>query len=179
MMKTYLEIQVPIAYDAPWLDQLRQAFDGIPVGWQKGWYHITMAFLNDTPTGVDLRPILDKHLRAFSAPVLTFDKLDVFSTRSGTHIIYLTSSDAPQSFLSLTEDIRKDLIKAGCQIDGDFRLHVTLGRIRNATIKKNEIRSMMKAVTPAPFTLTLTDIDHREFQGRRGTLYTIKLQKES
>ncbi len=100
-MKTYLEIHVPIGYEATWLDQLRQAFHNLPVRWQRGWYHITMAFLNDSPRDADLCPILERHLKAFPAPVLTFDKLDVFSTRSGMFVLYLTANDVPKTFLSL------------------------------------------------------------------------------
>ena len=47
-MKTYLEIKVPINYDDPWFKELRNHFAGIPVRWQKDFYHITLVFVNDT-----------------------------------------------------------------------------------------------------------------------------------
>ena len=81
-MKSYLEIYVPIQFDEPWFVELRNALTGVPVRWQTGYYHITMAFLNETPANLDLLPILKKHLTVFPAPVLTFDKLDVLSTYS-------------------------------------------------------------------------------------------------
>ncbi len=61
-MKTYLELQVPLSTDAPWLQELRQALRPSPVQWQQGFYHITMAFIDDTPMNADLCPILKKHL---------------------------------------------------------------------------------------------------------------------
>ena len=47
-MKTYLEIKVPISYNAPWFSELRKALKDMPVHWQNGYYHITMAFLDET-----------------------------------------------------------------------------------------------------------------------------------
>ena len=47
-MKSYLEIQVPLRYDAHWLEGLRTALHQINVRWQMGYYHITMAFLDET-----------------------------------------------------------------------------------------------------------------------------------
>lgn len=89
-MKTYLEIQVPISPDAPWFQELRRSLANIPVRWQSGFYHITMAFLDDTPHGIDLCPIFRKHLRTAMAPVMTFDRLDYFTATYGGYIIYLT-----------------------------------------------------------------------------------------
>ena len=91
-MKTYLEIKVPIKYDDPWFKELRSLFADIPVRWQKDYYHITMAFVNDTPKGIDMCPILKSHLTGVVAPVLTFDRLDVFSISSRMHIFHLSAS---------------------------------------------------------------------------------------
>ena len=44
-MKTYLEIQVPIRFGEEWFEDLRDVLDDVTVTWQKGFYHITMAFL--------------------------------------------------------------------------------------------------------------------------------------
>ena len=134
VMKSYLEIQLPIGKDAAWFEDLWKKFSGIPVKWQDGFYHITLAFLNETPEDVDLRPILQKHLNEAYAPTLTFDKLDVFTTASGMFIIYLTSTCVPESFCELVGAIRKDLKAAGCRIQSDFMLHVTLGRVRDENV---------------------------------------------
>ena len=52
-MKSYLEIYVPIQFDEPWFVELRNALTGVPVRWQTGYYHITMAFLNETPANTE------------------------------------------------------------------------------------------------------------------------------
>ena len=174
-MKTYLEIKVPIKYDDPWFKELRSLFADIPVRWQKDFYHITMAFVNDTPKGIDMCPILKGHLANVVAPVLTFDRLDVFSTGSGMHIFHLSASQVPEDFLALTESIRADMKAAGCLIQSDFMLHVTLGRLRDFNIRLPKLKRMIKFLTLPPFTLTLTDVDYREFRG--STIYETQLPK--
>lgn len=172
-METYLEIKVPINYDDPWLEELRSHFEDIPVRWQGGFYHITMAFVNAAPKGVNIRPILVRHLANAKAPVLTFDLLGVFSTGSGMHIIHLSASQVPEDFLSLTESIRADMKAAGCLIQSDFMLHVTLGRGKSPDVKMSSIQKLLDSVSPPSFTLTLTDVDYRVFRGR--TLFETKL----
>ena len=104
-MKTYLEIQVPLRYNASWFQELRFACQNIDVRWQMAYYHITMVFVDETPEDVDLRPLLEKHLKTFPAPTLTFDKLDVFTAMSGMHIINLTVRLCDGLLLSITCDI--------------------------------------------------------------------------
>ena len=173
-MKTYLEIQVPLRYDAAWFDELRCGCQHTGIKWQTGFYHITMVFVDKTPTDVDLLPLLEKYLNRYSAPTLTFDKLDAFTTMSGMHIIYLTATEIPQSFLSLIEDIRSDMKDAGCIIDSPFRLHVTLGRIKASLIQLASVQEMTKKVSLPAFSLTLEDVDYRVFRGE--TIYEIKLK---
>ena len=173
VMKSYLEIQVPIEKDAPWFEELRSAFSDIPVRWQDGFYHITLAFLNETPEVVDLRPLLEKHFNGAFAPVLTFDKLDVFATASGMFIIYLTSTCVPESFRELIGAIRKDMKAAGFRIQSNFMLHVTLGRVRDENI--TTLKQLIDRLTVPPFKLSLTDVDYRVFRGK--TLYENKLKK--
>lgn len=173
-MKTYLEIQVPIRYDAPWFKELRAAFDGIPVKWQEGYYHVTMAFIDETPSDVDLRPILEKHLKQASAPTITFDHLDVFPTKSGLYIVNLTSLHVPEEFLLLIDNIRKDLKEVGCLMKSGFLFHVTLGRISESGADIPNLKHLVGGVEIPPFTLTLTDVDYRVFRGR--TIYESKLK---
>lgn len=45
-MKSYLEIKVPISHDDYWFRELRDLLDGVDIRWQRGYYHITMAFLD-------------------------------------------------------------------------------------------------------------------------------------
>ena len=173
-MKTYLEIQVPLRYNASWFQELRFACQNIDVRWQMAYYHITMVFVDETPEDVDLRPLLEKHLNTFPAPTLTFDKLDVFTAMSGMHIIYLTATDIPQSFLSLIENIRSDMNAAGCVMDSLFRLHVTLGRVKDPHIQLSAIQELTESVSLPAFSLTLEDVDYRFFRGK--TIYEIKLK---
>ena len=173
-MKTYLEIQVPLRYNAYWFQELRLACRNIDVRWQMAYYHITMVFVDETPEDVDLRPLLEKHLNTFPAPTLTFNKLDVFTAMSGMHIINLTVTDVPQSFLSLIEIIRSDMKGAGCVMDSWFRLHVTLGRVKDTNIQLSAIQELMESVSLPAFSLTLEDVDYRFFRGK--TIYEIKLK---
>ena len=173
-MKTYLEIQVPLRYNASWFQELRLACRNIDVKWQMAYHHITMAFVDETPENIDLRPLLEKHLKTFTAPTLTFDKLDVFTAMSGMLIIYLTATDVPQSFLSLIENIRSDMNAAGCVMDSCFRLHVTLGRVKDPRIQLSAIQELTESVSLPAFSLTLEDVDYRFFRGK--TIYEIKLK---
>ena len=173
-MKTYLEIQVPIRYEDPWFKELRSHFSNIPVRWQKGYYHITMAFINETPKGIDMRPILERHLSTAIAPTVVFDRLDAFSIKQGRHIVHLTTSDVPESFLSLTKAIRTDMKSAGCVIYSDFMLHVTLGRVYSLDVELSDIMELLGRVPLSPITLTLTDVDYRVFRGK--TLFETRLK---
>ena len=175
-MKTYLEIQVPLKYNASWFQELRLACRNIDVKWQMAYHHITMAFVDETPENIDIRPVLEKHLNAFPALTLTFDKLDVFTAMSGMHIINLTATDVPQSFLSLIEIIRSDMKAAGCVVDSWFRLHVTLGRVKDPHIQLATIQELAKSVSLPAFSLTLEDVDYRVFRGK--TIYETKLNRE-
>ena len=175
-MKAYLEIQVPLKFNASWFQELRFACQNIDVRWQMAYYHITMAFIDETPEDVDLRPLLEKHLKTFPAPTLTFDKLDVFTAMSGMHIINLTTTDAPQSFLSLIENIRSDMKAAGCVMDSWFRLHVTLGRVKESNLQLAAVQKMTESVSLLAFSLTLEDVDYRIFRGK--TLYETKLKSQ-
>ena len=166
-MKSYLEIKVPLHYDAPWLESLRNAFKGIPVRWQKGYFHITMAFLDETPDDVDFNPVISEQLRTTIAPTLTFDKLDVFPTKSNDmYIVNLTCTNIPPSFENLVSRIRGEFEKRGAVIESDFKLHVTLGRIKELTISLKEIEKILSSAEMTPFTLKLSDLIYRWFRGR-------------
>ena len=174
-MQSYLEIRVPVRMDSLWYSSLKRVLRDVPVRWQNGFYHITVAFLDETPVWVDLRPILDGHLKGAAAPVLTFDRLDAFKTQGGGFVIYLTASQVPESFLSLTKSIRDDMEKAGCVIQSAFKLHVTLGRVRrDAGIGLGGLKRLVASVSLPAMTMALTDVDLREFRGR--TIYETKLK---
>ena len=172
-MKTYLEIHVPLNNDASWFEELRKNFHNIDVKWQMGYYHITMAFVDETPIGIDLRPLLESHLGSFIAPTLTFDKLDAFTSMSGMHIIYLTATEVPSSFMSLVQAIRSDLKHVGCVMNSEFRLHVTLGRVKDPRVQLPTLHKLLETISVPASSMTLTDVDYRVF--RSGTIYETRL----
>ena len=165
-MKTYLEIKVPISFDAPWFLELRESLKDISVRWQKGYYHITMAFLDDTQNLPDVETIMHKYLDHANAVTITFDKLDVFTASNGMLIVYLTTSYIPETFQSLVDDIRDDIDRTGSNIQSDFRLHVTLGRISEPSVDIDDIGFLIDEIDLPPFTLSLHEVEYREFRGR-------------
>ena len=58
-MKSYIEIKVPISFDEYWFQELRDLLNGVDIRWQRGYYHITMAFLDFAPDGVNMVPGLN------------------------------------------------------------------------------------------------------------------------
>ena len=165
-MKTYLEIKVPISFDAPWFLELRESLKDIPVRWQKGFYHITMAFLDDTQNLPGVEAIMHKYLDHTNAVTITFDKLDVFTASNGMLIVYLTTTSIPETFQSLVDDIRDEICSTGSNIQSDFRLHVTLGRISQPGVDIDDIGFLIDEIDLPPFTLSLHEVEYREFRGR-------------
>ena len=165
-MKTYLEIKVPISFDAPWFLELRESLKDISVRWQKGYYHITMAFLDDTQNLPDVETIMHKYLDHANAVTITFDKLDVFTASNGMLIVYLTTSCIPETFQSLVDDIRDEIGNTSSNIQSEFRLHVTLGRISEPSVDIDDIGFLIDEIDLPPFTLSLHEVEYREFRGR-------------
>lgn len=174
-MKTYIEIKVPIRYDAYWFESLRTVLHSVEVRWQKGFYHITMAFMDETVEGVDWKSILDRCFSRTTAFEMTFDKIDMFTSRPGNHIIHLTATQAPTHFLSLVEALRNEMVNAGCKIQSGFKLHVTLGRARFPNMKLPTIREIINTIDLPKLSLTLTDVDFRVFMGP--VIYETSLSK--
>ena len=172
-MKTYLEIKVPISYDAPWFTELRKALKDIPVHWQNGYYHITMAFLDETRNLPEVEAIMHKYLDNAHPVTMTFDKLDVFSTESGMLIVHLTASEIPVDFQTLVDDIRCDISCTNSNIQSDFRLHVTLGRITEPEVDIDDVGFLIDEINLSPFTHTLDEVEYRVFRGR--SIYKNKL----
>ena len=173
-LKTYLEIKVPISFDAPWFLELRESLNDISVRWQKGYYHITMAFLDDTQNLPDVEAIMHKYLDHANAVTITFDKLDVFTASNGMLIVYLTTTSIPKTFQSLVDDIRDEIGSTGSNIQSDFRLHVTLGRISEPGVDIDDIGFLIDEIDLLPFTLSLHEVEYREFRGRSIYMNTLK-----
>ena len=145
-MKTYLEIKVPIYYSAPWFSELRNALKDMPVLWQKGFYHITLAFIDDTQHLSDVETIMHKYLDHAHPVNITFDKLDVFTAGNGI--------------------IRRDISCTNSNIQSDFKLHVTLGRISEPEASIDDVGFLIDEIDFMPFTLTLNEVEYRVFRGR-------------
>ena len=165
-MKSYLEIKVPISFDEDWFRELRGLLDGVDIRWQRGYYHITMAFLDFAPDDVNMIPGLNRILDDAIAPVITFDKLDAFASGYHRQVIHLTTTDAPADFLALIEDVRRYFKSKGCVIQSDFRLHVTLGRVQDPRMNVHKLKDIISQVDLTTFTIDLTDVEYRIFRGK-------------
>lgn len=174
-MKTYLEIKVPISYNAPWFSELRKALKDMPVHWQNGYYHITMAFLDETRNIPEIEAIMHSYLDNANAVSITFNKLDVFTTNSGMKIVHLTTDSIPDDFQNLVNNIRNDISgNTSTSILSDFRLHVTLGRISMPEADIDDIGFLIDEVDFSPFTLTLDEVEYRVFRGK--SIYNHRLK---
>lgn len=165
-MKSYLEIKVPISFDDYWFQDLRDLLDGVDIRWQRGYYHITMAFLDFAPDNVNMRPGLNEILGDAMAPVITFDKLDAFASGPHRQVIHLTTTDAPEDFLDLVKDVRRFFKAKGCEIQSDFKLHVTLGRVQDPRMNVHKLKDIISQVDMPAFTLELADVEYRVFRGK-------------
>ena len=173
-MKTYLEIKVPITYNASWFAQLRKALKDMPVSWQKGYYHITLAFIDDTQHLPDVETIMHKYLDHAHPVSITFDKLDVFTAGNGMLIVHLGTNNIPEGFQHLVDDIRHDISGTNSNIQSDFKLHVTLGRIAEPEADIDDIGFLIDEIDFMPFTLTLNEVEYRVFRGRSIYKNTLK-----
>ena len=163
-MKSYLEIKVPISYDDSWFRQLRGLLDGVNIRWQRGFYHITMAFLDYAPDNVNMIPGRNELLNDAIAPTITFDKLDAFASGYHRQVIHLTATHAPEDFMELVEDVREFFLAKGCEIQSDFKFHVTLGRVQDPRMNVRKLQDIISEVDMSTFTLDLTDVDYRVFK---------------
>ena len=173
-MKTYLEIKVPISYSAHWFSELRKALKDMPVLWQKGYYHITVAFIDDTQHLSDVEAIMHKYLDHALPVNITFDKLDVFTAGSGLMIVHLGTNNIPKGFQTLVENIRRDISCTNSNIQSDFKLHVTLGRISEPETNIEDVGFLIDEIDFMPFTLTLNEVEYRIFRGRSIYKSTLK-----
>lgn len=173
-LKSYLEIKVPISFEAPWFVELRESLKDMPVLWQRDFYHITMAFIDDTQHQKDIEAIMHKYLDNAKPVSITFDKLDVFTATNGMQIVNLTATDVPADFQTLVDDIRCNISCTNSNIQSEFKLHVTLGRITEPEADIDDVGFLIDEIDIPPFTLTLNEVEYREFRGR--CIYKNKLQ---
>ena len=175
-MSNYLELKVPVSWSAEWFGVLRREMEeaGIGVRWQKAYYHITIAFINNDEPVKAISAAFNNLLARYDAPSLTFDKIDAFETKSGDEIIIdLTASRPSAEFTVLAESLRNAARNAGAEIDGSFLLHVTLGRIDAQNTSLESAKRITEGIMIKPFEMTLKEAEYRYFRGesiRRWTL---------
>ncbi|MBQ3382055.1 MAG: 2'-5' RNA ligase family protein [Bacteroidales bacterium] len=176
--QTYIEIEVQLRQSAEWMGELKQVMQEayVPVRWQNGYYHITLAFLEKVPSIEEVIAIMNRHLASFEAPELTFDKLDAFGKRSGGGVVFLTCSEVPESFMQMVDALRQDLEAAGCMIESDFKLHVTLGRVnKDVHVEADLLRELTESVDVPAFSLRLNVCNYKDKEDHR-TLHCIRLK---
>ena len=125
-----------------------------------------MAFLDFAPDNVNLIPGLNGILDEAMAPTITFDQLDAFASGYHRQVIHLTTTDAPEDFLLLVEDVRRYFKAKGCEIQSDFKLHVTLGRVQDPRMNEHKLKDIISQVELPTFTMELTDVEYRVFRGK-------------
>ena len=125
-----------------------------------------MAFLDYAPDNVNLVPGLSGILDEALAPTITFDKLDAFASGYHRQVIHLTTTDAPDDFLELVKDVRHYFLGKGCEIQSDFKLHVTLGRVQDPRMNVRKLQDIISQVDLPTFTMELTGVEYRIFRGK-------------
>lgn len=169
MKDNYLELKVPLRQDAEWFVKLREAMAAahIPVKWQsKGSYHITVAFINGDEQVGELSAAFNKCIDERLAPSLTLDKLDAFVAKNGDEIILnLTSSHPSLEFIDFVTLVRQAASNLNAEIDSDFKLHVTLGRIAADATHLEDVKKVLASIQVPPFSLSLVDAEYRYYRG--------------
>ena len=167
-MSNYLEIRVPLRQNAEWFVKLREAMEEahVHVHWQRsGTHHITVAFINGDEQVDALSAAFERCLYCSPAPSLTFDKIDVFEANNRSEfIVNLTSSQPSHEFTNLVKLLRQTALDLGAEIESDFRLHVTLGRIDANAAALDGVKRVADSIQVPPFTLQLTDAKYRYFR---------------
>lgn len=177
-MKSYIEIVAPLRSSAKWLTQLRRIFSdaGIEVEWKKCNFHLTLAFLNETPDVDSIIDAVSSHLYRVSAPMIKFDELNVFLAQSGTkYVVNLKTSDVPEEFRQLVGDIRESLKRKGAVMHSGFLFHVTLGEILDTNVGMAQVVKLVNSISLPAFTLHLKKVRFHEFGGKGQIFKTWKL----
>lgn len=126
-----------------------------------------MAFINNDQPVKALSVAFDRQLSCHEAPNQTFDKVDAFIAKTGDEfILHFTSTQLPPTLQTLVDSLRKDAIDAGADIENDFILHVTLGRIDAKKATLEQVRRIAESIQVSPFTLLLQKTEYRYSKGK-------------
>ena len=168
-MSNYLKIEVPIRQSAKWFVKLRKAMAEakVPVRWQPGGFHLTVAFISNDQHIEELSAAFNKQLSGREAPLQTFDKVDAFETKTcDEFILHLTSTKLSPTLHTLVDSLRKEAMNQGAVIENDFILHVTLGRIDAKKATLEQVKQIAESILVPPFTLLLQKAEYRYFRGK-------------
>ncbi|MBQ8071425.1 MAG: 2'-5' RNA ligase family protein [Bacteroidales bacterium] len=164
--KTYLELEIPLEGRSSLLSSLKESFRGIPVRWQKGFWHVTIVFMDSTPDIAKASGIISRHLGSFSPVQISIDQLEAFTTSSGKgHVIALSTKAVPQEISTLAENLRKDFSRIGCTIRSRFFFHITLGRVDAEDAGLAELGAALMEVNYKGFIVTASKFNYRIFRG--------------
>ena len=93
--------------------------------------------------------------------------MDAFEAKTGDEfILHLTSTQLSPSLQTLVDLLRKEAVDAGADIENDFILHVTLGRIDAKKATLEQVRRIAESIQVPPFTLLLQNAEYRYFRGK-------------
>lgn len=164
-MKSYLEIYVPLDSHHTWFTNLKEVLRSVHVRWQNGFYHITIAFIDDLPENVDVVSIIDEHFRDASSFHITLDSVDAFTASNGMHMICLKPNNIPNTFIEKAIKVRRAIINAGGIISTELVPHVTLGRVNGKSMNLSDIKGLLSTLHAPSFSMSLSHIDYRAFRG--------------
>ena len=158
----YFAIEVAnLSRRADWFEQLREVLRNVRVKWQRDVYHITMSFIQGDPDYIsEYVGNIQNELKQYHVQTLKFDKLGVFTTESGWHIIYLEASRPTGNFRNMVNMIREQVGKYPVK-QSDLKLHVTLGQVDARTISLDELQRLVSRIHLRSFILKLPRVYHR------------------
>ena len=159
--QNYLEIHVGISTRAKWYLELQNKMKRLLVECKKKKFHITALFMNDDALKDRLVEAFDRTLSHRCEPLLTFNKLEAFTSKSGKeHIVNLTSTQPEVGFTHLIENLRSCAINLGVRIE-DYRLHITIARVPVNIISLENLQKLIAGINITEFTLALKTIEYR------------------
>lgn len=159
--RNYLEIHVGINTRANWFLELQGKMKEINVDCKVRGFHITAIFMYDDTRKDELKNALDRLLFHRYYPFLTFNKLDVFTNRSGKeHIVNLTSTCPEKEFQDFVEGLRQEASCLGIKME-QYLLHVTLAKVPKDKITLEDLKKIIEGIEIPGFTLPLKTLEYR------------------
>ncbi len=145
-MEEYIAIEIRIRTNTKWYIALKNTLKHIGEAPKKKGFHITISFMNESHISQEVVIKVNEWIKFRKAPILTFDKLDAFTTLSGdTHVVCLTSTQPEKEFIELVDGIR-DIIESHGIRQVNFKLHMTLAQIKVNKIRLNDLQEKLSKI---------------------------------